>query len=174
MIARRTLLCNACNGTATQQRAITNLAGSVKLEQTSIGLRSQDCYGASEESPCRIQDRYARPDVLFSGGFFFYIFWGARGAALAHTSSLSLSKSLIWVVRCPRLVPRGHRFGKKPIPPQRWIIDARDVARGPSADAAAHAAPDAPRGDADEAAGARRAVAAGLRRGGAALILIDD
>ena len=52
-------------------------------------------------------------------------------------------------------------------------LDARDVAGGPSADAAAHAAPDAPRGDADEAAGARRAVAPGLRRGGAALILID-
>ena len=38
-----------------------------------------------------------------------------RGAAL-DLVVLSQSKSLIWVVRCPRLVPRGHRFGQATFP----------------------------------------------------------
>jgi len=42
-------------------------------------------------------------------------------------------------------------------------LDARDVARGPAADAATHSSPDAPRRDADQAAGRRRPVAAAVR-----------
>ena len=57
----------------------------------------------------------------------------------------------------------GARSFNQPL--NNWI-DARDVAGGPSADAAAHAAPDAapdtPRGDADQAA-RRRPMATALR-----------
>ena len=39
----------------------------------------------------------------------------ARAAPLSHRHPTQ-SKSLIWVVRCPWLVPRGHRFGQATFP----------------------------------------------------------
>ena len=50
-------------------------------------------------------------------GFTRFLRFGRVAPPSRTFVALSLSKSLIWVVRCPWLVPRGHRFGKKPIPP---------------------------------------------------------
>ena len=69
----------------------------------------------SEESTSRIQRRRGRLPSGFTG------FCGARLFCAAALSQLVVPltvKSLIWVVCCPWLVPRGHRFGKKPIPPR--------------------------------------------------------